>query len=249
VQQVLDRHYRRLAGAYDKYLYYSPDFVRALTSKMIASLQLDPSDTLVDIGCGTGMYSLDIIHQTALQNPVIGVDPYREMLAQIPSDAQIVPIVEDALAYSRRPGAYNKVLVKETIHHVADIPEFLRNIYGNLPTGGRLLLVHVPPNVKYPLFDAALARCLNWHADPDVLVEQLHGVGFQVERDSLAYQHSLPKHHYFDMVRSQYMSVLTSFSDDEMQAGLQEMELTHHGKETLKFVDHFDFLTAVKLAA
>lgn len=249
MQEVLDRHYRRLADAYDKYLYYSPDFVRALTSKMIAKLQLTPSDILADIGCGTGMYSLDILNQTPLETPVIGVDPYREMLAQIPADSQIVPIVEDALAYSRRPGVYSKVLVKETIHHVTNIPEFLENIYGNLPTGGRLLLVHVPPNVKYPLFDAALARCLNWHADPAVLIEQLHGAGFKVERDSLDYEHSLPKDHYFNMVRSQYMSVLTSFSDDEMQAGLQEMERTHHGKDTLKFVDHFDFLTAIKSAA
>lgn len=248
MQEVLDQHYRRLADDYDQFLYYSPTFVRALTTKMIAKLELVPSDTLADVGCGTGMYAIDILKQIPLENPVIGVDPYREMLAQIPSAAQIVPVVEDALAYSRRPGAYSKVLVKETIHHVADIPEFVRNVYRNLPAGGRMLLVHVPPGVNYPLFDAALARCLNWHADPNVLIDQLEAAGFKVGRDALDYEHVLAKDHYFNMVRNRYMSVLTSFSDHELQAGLEEMERTHLQKQTLTFVDHFDFLTAVKPA-
>jgi ubiquinone/menaquinone biosynthesis C-methylase UbiE len=248
MQDVLDKHYRRLANNYDEFLYYSPQFVRALTTRMIEKLQLVPSDTLADIGCGTGMYSIDILKQVKLENPVIGVDPYREMLEQIPAESQIVPMVEDALAFSRRDAAYNKVLVKETIHHVADIPEFLANIHRNLPPGGILLLVHVPPNVQYPLFESALARCLNWHADPNVLADQLATAGFHVERDTLDYQHKLPKEHYFNMVRSSYMSVLTSFSDEELQAGLQEMEQKYRDQPTLEFTDHFDYLTAVKPA-
>jgi len=246
MKDVLDKHYRRLANKYDEFLYYSPEFVRALTAQMIEKLQLVPSDTLADIGCGTGMYSIDILKQVKLENPVIGVDPYREMLEQIPAESLIVPIVEDALAFSRRDGAYNKVLVKETIHHVADIPEFFANIYRSLPPRGIMLLVHVPPNVQYPLFEAALARCLNWHADPNVLVDQLEVAGFDVERDTLDYQHALPKEHYFDMVRNRYMSVLTSFSDHELQAGLEEIGEKYRDQSALEFADHFDYLTAVK---
>jgi ubiquinone/menaquinone biosynthesis C-methylase UbiE len=245
----LDKHYRRLAENYDEFLYYSPEFVRALTTRMIDKLKLEPSDTLADVGCGTGMYSIDILKQVPLENPVIGVDPYREMLARIPSESQIVPIVEDALAFSRRAGTYNKVLVKETIHHVSDIPEFFANVFRNLPERGILLLVHVPPEVQYPLFEAALARCLNWHADPNVLVDQLVGAGFDVGRDAFGYQHALPKEHYFNMVRNSYMSALTSFSDEELQTGLEEMERTYRDRSMLEFVDHFDYLTATKPAA
>ena len=249
MQDVLDKHYRRLADDYEEFLYYSPSFVRALTTRMIDKLRLVPSDVLADVGCGTGMYALDILKQVPLEEPVIGVDPYREMLAQIPPEAKIAPVVESALEFSRREGAYNKVLVKETIHHVADIPEFFANMYRNLPAGGVLLLVHVPPDVQYPLFEAALARCLNWHADPDVLTDQLDAAGFAVQRDTLDYQHALPKEHYFNMVRSSYMSVLTSFSDEEMETGLNEMEDKYRHEPVLTFVDHFDFLTATKPAA
>ncbi len=246
MQEVLNKHYQRLAKDYDEFLYYSPEFVRALTEKMIQKLQLRPSDVLADIGCGTGMYSLDILKQCSLQQPVIGVDPYPEMLAQIPPESHVTPIAEDALTFSRRQLPYQKVLIKETIHHVQGREDFFANIYRNLPPGGMMLLVHVPPGVNYPLFKAALHKCLRWHADPAELTQQMTQAGFDVQADSLDYQHVLPKDHYFKMVRSCYMSVLTSFPEEELEAGLAEMHQRYSDQDTLQFVDHFDYLTAVK---
>ena len=249
MQEVIDKHYQRLAKDYDEFLYYSPAFVRALTEKMIDKLRLAETDVLADIGCGTGMYSLDILKQVPLSEQVIGVDPYPEMLAQIPGDAPITPIAEGALEYSRREGDYNKVLIKETIHHVDRVEEFFANVYRNLPAGGIMLLVHVPPAVQYPLFDAALERCLGWHADPDELHRSLKNRGFDVQHDVLDYRHELPKEHYFKMVEGCYMSVLTSFSDDELAVGLSEMRARYAHTDTLEFIDHFDFLTATKPVA
>lgn len=248
MQAVIDKHYERLATDYDEYLYYSPEFVRSLTSKMIDKLRLVESDTLTDIGCGTGMYSLDILKQIELKYPVIGVDPYESMLEQIPDGAPISRVAEDALTFSNRKGRYNKVLIKETIHHVDRREDFFRNLYANLPAGGIMLLAHVPPNVKYPLFEAALNRCLGWHTDPNELVQQMEDAGFEVKRDGLDYLHKILKDHYFRMVKSCYMSVLTSFSVDELQAGLAEMESKYKDVDALEFVDHFDFLTATKPA-
>lgn len=249
MQEVIDKHYQRLATDYDEFLYYSPQFVRALTEKMIDKLRLSESDVLADIGCGTGMYSLDILRQMSLRHPVLGVDPYPEMLAQIPEGAPIARIPEDALTFSACERTYNKVLIKETIHHVNRKSEFFANIHRNLPPGGIMLLVHVPPNVQYPLFNAALKRCLGWHANPDELAQLLGSSGFQVERDVLDFQHAIPKEHYFKMVQGCYMSVLTSFSDGELEAGLVEMKERYADTETLEFVDHFDYLTATKSAA
>ena len=246
MQEVLNKHYRRLAKDYDEFLYYSPDFIRTLTKKMVDQLELSPNDVLADIGCGTGMYSLDILKQVSLRNPILGVDPFSEMLAQIPADAGMTPIAEDALTFSRRELPYNKVLIKETIHHVEQRQLFFENIYKNLPAGGIMLLVHVPPNVQYPLFDAALKKCLGWHADPNELEQLLGQAGFQVERGAVDHQHRLPKQHYHKMVESCYMSVLTSFDKEELKAGLAEMKEKQANVDVLEFVDHFDYLTAKK---
>ena len=48
------------------------------------------------------------------------------------------------------------------------------------------------------------------------------------------------------MVESRYMSVLSSFSAEEITEGLREMEEKYGALETLAFTDHFDYITAVK---
>lgn len=246
MKDVLDTHYTRLAKDYDDYLYYSPEFVRALTSKMIEKLQLKEDDLLVDLGCGTGMYSLDILKQVSLKQPVIGVDPYPEMLAKIPGDAPIKRLAMDGLEFSRQPGSYDKVLIKETVHHIAERDELFANLYEHLTPGGILLLVHVPPNVQYPLFQKALERCLDWHADPDELTRQLRHAGFRVEQDDIGFPHAIPKDQYFRMVEGCYMSALTSLSENELREGLAEMEREYKDVKTLEFIDHFDYLSAIR---
>ncbi|MFP4073829.1 MAG: class I SAM-dependent methyltransferase [Actinomycetota bacterium] len=243
---VLNKHYRNLADEYDEFLHYSDDFVRTLTAKMIDHLDLGEEDRLADIGCGTGIYSLDILEQVDLKQPILGVDPYPEMLAAIPDEANIEPIATTALEFSREGRAYDKVLIKEGIHHVREREEFFANVYATLPDDGRMLLVHVPPDVDYPLFEAALERCLEWHADPDVLEEQLADTGFSVERDAIDIQHEIPTAHYLRMVENCYMSVLTSFEEEELEAGFEEMRARYGHLDMLRFVDHFDYLTAIK---
>lgn len=247
VDAVVDQHYKDLGDRYNELLYYSPAFVRALTEKMVEKLKLEESDRLVDLGCGTGMYSIDMLQQVELKQPVIGVDPFETMLRHIPEDARIEPVCEDALSFSEQPGTYDKVLIKETVHHIDDRETLFSNLHDRLSDEGVLLLVHVPPNLDYPLFDAALERCLEWHADPNELTDQLKDAGFSVERDSLRYQHELPKQHYHEMVRNRYMSVLHSFDEDELNAGLKEMEERDADRDVLTFIDHFDYIAALKV--
>ena len=241
-------HYRRLAGRYDDFLYYSPQFVRALTSKMIEKLDLRASDRFVDLGCGTAMYSIDIARQVPLANPITGVDPFPEMLGRIPTDAPVMRVALGALAFSAQPGRYDKILIKEAVHHEEDRATLFANLFARLAPGGRVLLVHVPPRLTYPLFDKALRRAEQWHANPDDLVALLLRAGFAVDRDAVEVRHAIPRRHYFEMVENRYMSVLSSFSPEEIAEGLREMDAKYGGVETLAFIDHFDYLTGVKPA-
>ncbi|MFQ5949970.1 MAG: SAM-dependent methyltransferase, partial [Nitrospiria bacterium] len=151
-----------------------------------------------------------------------------------------------ALSFSKRPGTYDKILIKETIHHIPERGTLFENLFERLEHGGIMLLVHVPPEVEYPLFEKALERCKNWHADPDELTEKLKKAGFRVKRDSLRYPHAIPKHKYFEMVRNCYMSALTSLDESEIEEGLKEMGGKYRDHAVLRFYDHFDYLKAVK---
>lgn len=247
VDNVVRGHYERLATNYDHFLHYSTDFVRWHTSAMIERLQLVPDDVLVDLGGGTGMYSLDIVAQVPLRHPVIVVDPFPQMLEQIPDDAPVERVAEDALAFSEEPRQYDKVLIKEAVHHVEERERLFRNLYERLRPGGRVLLVHVPPELDYPLFEAALERSLTWHANPDELEAALQRVSFDVQRERRVHRHRMPTEHYLQMVESQYMSLLSSFTDDELARGLDEMRRTYADRDLLEFDDRFDYITGVKL--
>ncbi|MFQ5700111.1 MAG: class I SAM-dependent methyltransferase [Myxococcota bacterium] len=243
---IVDAHYRRLANRYDEFLLYSPDFVRALTSKMIEMLELQPDEVLVDLGCGTGIYSSDILRQVPLKTEVVGVDPIEEMLKLIPPESGIRPVCQDALEFSREPNRFDKVLMKEAIHHVDDRRSLLAGLRQSLPRGGRILLVHVPPKVQYPLFRAALERCERWHADPDELEALMRELGYAVERDAVDYAHAIPRDSYLAMVENRYMSALSSFSDEELAAGLAEMRESYAEWPVLEFIDHFDFILGTR---
>lgn len=247
-QRVIDKHYRRLAENYDKYLHYSHDFVRTLTRKMVTMLDLRPEDRFVDLGGGTGIYTVDIIAQVPSEHRVTLVDPFPEMLDKVPEEAPIDRVAMDGLRFAEHPATYDKVLIKEAVHHINDRPRLFAALFERLAPGGALLLVHVPPDIDYPLFEAALERSLEWHADPDELEQQLMLAGFDVRREGLDYRHEMPKEHYFDMVRTSYMSLLTSFSDEEREAGLCEMERKYADTDTLRFNDHFDYILGQKAA-
>lgn len=248
MKEIIDKHYKDLAQNYDKYLYYSPHFVRTLTEEMIEKLDLNKDDIFVDLGGGTGMYSLNIHAQIRFKHYSYCVDAYQEMLNQIPDEAKwyIKPVCMDALTFSGQSYRYNKVLIKEAVHHISERERLFANLYSRLSEKGRLLLVHVPPDIQYPIFEKALQRARRWHADPDKLTFQLKNVGFHVERDFIDYPHRIPKQKYFEQVRTRFMSVLTSFSENEIDEGLAEMEQKYKEKQLLEFVDHFDYLTAIK---
>lgn len=246
VEKVIEKHYRHLADNYDDFLVYSDDFVRSLSSKMVAKLRLARHDRLIDLGGGTGIFAKDILRQVALEHPITLVDPFDEMLAHARDYPGLEGVCMDALEFSEQPMRYDKVLIKEAVHHVGDRARLFRNLYANLSERGVLLLVHVPPRLDYPLFDRALERSLSWHADPDELVRLLGDAGFEVERDALDYPQVIPKEKYFRMVEGRYMSLLTSFSDDELEAGLAEMAERYADRDVLEYTDHFDYLTASK---
>jgi ubiquinone/menaquinone biosynthesis C-methylase UbiE len=245
---VVQRHYRNLAEKYDFFLSYSPEFVRHMTGRMIEKLQLEADDRFVDLGGGTGIYSADILEQVPLRHPILLVDPFEEMLARAPDDPRLCRVHADALGFAARQGTYDKVLMKEAVHHVSDRARLFEDLFARLAPGGRLLLVHIPPRIDYPLFRAALERSLCWHADPDALAALLEEAGFAVERDVFEHRHLLTRETYFGMVRGRYMSLLSSFTDEEVEAGLAEMADTYAGRDLLVFSDRFDFITGVKAA-
>lgn len=245
--EAIKSHYENLADKYDEFLYWSPDFVGKLTDRIVELLRLEPQDKLLDLGGGTGMYSLAILDRVALEKPITLVDPFPRMLEHVPEQAPIETVCADAVEYSRAAPAFTKVLMKEAVHHVEHKRELFANLHRALEPKGRVLLVHVDPTaVAYPLFEAALENARNTFADPDEMVALLEDAGFKAEKSQLVYTHEVPTEHYHRMVDTGYMSIISNLDERELKAGLEHMRESHAGMKTLRFPETFSYVLGVK---
>lgn len=74
MSEIIQKHHQNIANIYDNLWFYSEDFVQFITERIIEHLQLSVTDNLLDLGCGTGIYSQESNNQLKLDNAIICVD-------------------------------------------------------------------------------------------------------------------------------------------------------------------------------
>ncbi|WP_045879111.1 class I SAM-dependent methyltransferase [Pseudofrankia sp. DC12] len=249
-------HYERLAGSYDENWAHSEAFLDWMSDAIAGSLDLAPGDRVADVGCGTGLFARRLLDVVGPSARVLCVDPSAGMLGQLPPVDGLVAVQASAedLAASAADGdasrsvlvalgSLDAVVVKEAIHHVAtaDRSWVVAGLAGLLAPGGRLLVVMLPTTISYPLFDAALRRFEELQPDPEDIAAHMRAAGLTVTVAYQEFELRIPKDRYLTMVRSRYMSLLASFDDDELAAGIAEIDARYPGP-VLVFPDRFAFV-------
>ncbi len=242
----IQEHYQKLAKQYDDFWGNSSDFIEFLSKKIIENLQLKSTDNLVDLGCGTGIFSKAIASQIKLENKIICVDPSDKMLSKIPENSSYQPLVQDAVEFANEPGKYDKILIKEMIHHIDDKERLLQGLFDRLNEQGILLIILLPPTIEYPLFQQALSVYESVQPNYNDLVNIFEKIGFKTKVNFVEYAVSIPKENYFNMVKNRYMSLLSRFNDQELKQGLIEMTEKYASLSNLEFCDRFVFLLGQK---
>jgi SAM-dependent methyltransferase len=109
---------------------------------MMAHLQVQPRQTVLDVGCGTGAYHT-ILSSTGAQ--VIGLDTspamVRETRQHAKSHALNVPVIQaTAEALPLLEASFDRVMGNHMLYHVGDQLRALREMHRVLRRGGRVLL-------------------------------------------------------------------------------------------------------------
>jgi ubiquinone/menaquinone biosynthesis C-methylase UbiE len=164
-------HYERLAKTYDDTWGHRPDYVAWMNQHVLDRLRIGPGHRVADIGAGTGLFLRSLVQQVTEDNPIVCIDPSRSMLDQLPDDPRLHPVCAsaEAVAAGEVDLPYDRldaIVIKETIHHFANIPKTLLGLAERLAPGGRLLVVTLPPRLEYPLFTAALDRFAEHQPEP-----------------------------------------------------------------------------------
>lgn len=240
-------HYDNLSFLYDSLWTYSEEFISYISEQIISILELKENDVLVDCGCGTGIYTKAILEKMNLKHKVICTDLSEGMLSSLMKEQRVVTIPADAIAFSAMDMTYDKVFIKEMIHHIEIGKEILyKNIYNHLTDNGIFTILLLPPTIEYPLFQKAIQYYEEHQPHYSEIAVGMGKCGFKTNISQIHYPLNIKKEKYFNMVRQRYMSLLSVFSDEEIESGISELEEKYKNIESLKFNDNFIVVTGRK---
>jgi SAM-dependent methyltransferase len=250
VAHRVEDHYQRLAATYERNWADRPKYVAWMADRLMAWLSPADGERIVDIGSGTGLFLGPLMETASARTPLACVDPSQPMLDLLPDDPRLLPLCATAeqIASGEVPLPWDEVdafVFKEAIHHVQDITSTLHGFAERLGPNGRILAVSLPPRLDYPLFPAALERFARHQPEPETIVSAMDDAGLETEYRTEEYHVEIDREHWLGLVRNQWMSVLSTFDDDELTAGIEEIR-QRHPEEVLTYTDRFAFIRGRK---
>jgi SAM-dependent methyltransferase len=246
VDDQLQQHYEHLAETYDATWDHRPDYVEWMQDHIRNHLQLRTGQRIADIGAGTGLFLRRLLPYGTPETPVVAVEPSAPMLERLPDDPRLRPVLataEDVVAgKAELPyDSFDVIMGKEAVHHFKDIGATVAGLCWILGPGGRILFVTLPPKLDYPLFQAALDRFAARQPEPESVAEAMRGAGLDASVTYENWQVNVDRDEWLRLVGNQWMSVLSSFSDEEIASGLDEIAARYQQPE-LRFADRFAFV-------
>lgn len=210
-------HYERLAGRFEENWTYSDGFVAWMARNIGERLGPRPGDRVLDAGTGTGLYARGRAEQAGA---VVCVDPSPTMLKQLPAGKALGAVcasIEDlasgtvALPYEQFDAVWPKRCSTTPLTGMAALRW--------LASDGGLLVVMLPPVIRYPLFAAALRRYERHPIEPAVVAAALTEAGLDAEVTYASYDVVISKDRWLAMVGDRYMSLLTKFDEPNCKRG------------------------------
>ena len=162
-------------------------------AKLLAALQIQPGQSVCDLGCGNGFYTLELAKLAGPRGEVLAVDIQPEMLELLRqrAEARGVNTIQTMLGTENDPGlptgALDLVLLVDVYHEMSRPVEMLAAMHASLKPTGRIALVEFraeDPTVPIkPLHKMTQQQCLKeFEANRFKLVGQF---------DELPWQHVL----------------------------------------------------------
>jgi SAM-dependent methyltransferase len=157
--------YRRRAGIYDLEL----ALFEPIRRRAIAQLALRPGETVLDVGCGTGLSFELLLHGVGAGGRIVGIEQSPEMVARAGQRTREhhwrnVSLICAPVEEARIPLRADAALLHFT-HDILQRPDALINVVRHLKPGARV----VASGLKW-------AESWRWPANLVVLPEALHSV-------------------------------------------------------------------------
>jgi ubiquinone/menaquinone biosynthesis C-methylase UbiE len=191
-------------------------------------LGLGKSSRVLDVGCGTGRFSILIANH--FECSVVGIDPSASMLtkarAKCPKKAEWLRGMGEAMPFSE--SAFDICLASQVVQHFQDKLRAFGEIYRVLQTGGKVGLrisshAQLETILDYRFFPSGLPLERERLPDIHVVKEMLLTAGFgKLEAHTVRQPLFESADDYLAKLYNKYASFLLLISEEEYQKGLRE---------------------------
>ncbi len=147
-----------------KFAFMLDNWIRRLIQNpgKILNGYINPGDTVMDVGCGPGFFTIDMAKMVGPNGQVIAVDLQPEMLASTLKKAARKGVAGRVIAHrskADRIGFHQPVdfiLAYYMVHEIPDPQAFFEEAKAMFKEGGRLLVVEPKMHVSKEAFEAML---------------------------------------------------------------------------------------------
>ena len=161
--------------------------------EVVEKLTLQPGNSVVDIGAGSGYFTVRFARAVGPTGKVYAVDIDREMLAYVKNRAEkehlqnIQTVLADAHDPKLAPSSTDLIFICDTLHHISGRAKYYPLLAHALRPGGRLV------NIDFEKRDLPLGPPLSMKIDKGDMAKEAEAGGFRFsqEFDFLKYQYFL----------------------------------------------------------
>jgi ubiquinone/menaquinone biosynthesis C-methylase UbiE len=202
--------------------------------------------TVIDVGAGTGMYSLPIAEKLGPRGRVFCLEPSAPMLDRVPSDDRLVKILGSSKEFSKGtlPRPVHAILLKESIHHILkDRVRTLEAMAEHLAPGGRIVVVMMHNPISHPVSPAFRKEFMQWHPTAIDIRNDLRKAGMtESSVESHRYPVDMTPRQFMELYRSRYISLQSTLSQSRIEQDLlmmrrgKNIDLPHPFEHDMTFI-------------
>ena len=213
----------------------SQKYINAFNSFLLKNFNLSSNSKILDIGCGRGKILGALNSKFKFKIKPLGID----IINHKDRDKRINFKKISALDYSSASNQkFDLILIKQTIHlmKLAEIKRLLRLLKKKLNSKGKILIFTLETNKNeiptFKLMKHKLEHSLKRDKEILKIVTKLYPYR---TKKYFFFDVKVHKKEYIKMIKNKYISTLVNFSREQIDLGVQEIELKY--KNIIRFKD------------
>jgi len=166
--------------------------------QVVESIALKPGQSIADIGCGGGYFSLRFAEMVGKEGRVYAIDTKPEFLEYVKNSAKekgldnVVPMLVSGNKLDLPQKSLDFIFMRNVTHHIPNRVEYFRNLKQFLKTDGKIIIIEYKRGKPFTF------RGIFRHYIPkETIIQEMEEAGYLVEKE-------------FDFLPEQHFTIYTT---------------------------------------